>query len=75
MQPGDTITVTVTPRASRGRIVEDGGRLRVYVTEAPEKGRATEAARKALAAHLGLPKTALDLVRGAASREKTFRRV
>ncbi|WP_138468955.1 DUF167 domain-containing protein [Poseidonocella sp. HB161398] len=76
METGDTITVKVTPKASRARITEaaEGG-LHVYVTVAPENGKANAEVQKALARHLGLPKTALRLIRGGKSREKTFQRV
>ncbi|WP_172331083.1 DUF167 domain-containing protein [Mangrovicoccus sp. HB161399] len=76
METGDTITVKVTPKASRARIAEGAeGGLHVYVTVAPENGRANAEVQKALAKHLGLPKTALKLIRGEKSREKTFQRV
>ena len=50
---GAELAVRVTPKASRARIVADEGEIRVYVTEAPEDGKATEAVRKALAKALG----------------------
>ncbi|WP_108262208.1 DUF167 domain-containing protein [Mangrovicoccus ximenensis] len=75
MQTGDTITVKVTPKASRARITEGAEGLHVYVTVAPENGKANAEVQKALAKHLGLPKSALKLIRGAKSREKTFERV
>jgi uncharacterized protein YggU (UPF0235/DUF167 family) len=68
-----TFAVHVTPRASSGRVTLAEGRLRVYVTEPPEDGRATEAVRAALARAFGVAKGDLELVRGAASREKVFR--
>jgi uncharacterized protein len=64
--PEGTLAVHVTPRASAARVVLAEGQLRVYVTEPPEDGRATEAVRVAL-------KGDLELLRGAASREKVFR--
>lgn len=75
METGQTITVHVTPRAARARIEDSGAGLRVYVTVAPENGKANAEVQKALARHLGLPKSALRLIRGARSREKTFERV
>jgi len=47
--------------------------IRIGVTETPENGRATEAARVALARAMGVAKTRLTLLRGAASRDKLFR--
>ena len=52
-------------------MVED--QIRVAVTETPEAGKATEAARVALAKALGVAKTRLMLLRGATSRDKLFR--
>ena len=75
MEIGDTITVRVTPKASRARIVETPEGLQVYVTVPPEDGKANAEVQKALARHLGLPKSALRLVRGQKSRDKTFERV
>jgi uncharacterized protein len=44
----------------------------VRVTAAPADGRATEAARRALAEALGVPASATLLRRGARSRAKVF---
>ena len=44
----------------------------VRVRAAPEGGRATEEARKALAAALGTPPSAVTLRRGRRSRDKVF---
>ncbi|MEV8466129.1 DUF167 domain-containing protein [Fluviibacterium sp. DFM31] len=65
--------VRVTPRASRARVEETAEGLRVYVTVAPENGKANAAVRKLLAKHLGVAPGRLDLVRGAKSRDKLFR--
>jgi uncharacterized protein YggU (UPF0235/DUF167 family) len=73
LSPDGTLAVHVTPRASAARVVASEGRLRVYVTEPPEDGRATEAVRLALAASFGLARRDVELVRGASSREKVFR--
>ena len=72
MQPGDTITVHVTPKASRARIIEGPEGLRVYVTVVPENGKANAEVQKLLAKHLGVPKSSLTLIRGDKSRDKTF---
>ena len=72
-RPGAEIAVRVTPRAGRVRIELVEGAIRLHVTEAPEDGRASEAARALLAEAMGVAKTRLTLVRGATSREKLFR--
>ncbi|WP_424989598.1 DUF167 domain-containing protein [Fluviibacterium sp. S390] len=72
-QAGQQWQVRVTPRASRARVEDTGAGLRVYVTVAPENGKANAAVRKLLAKHLGVAPGRLELVRGAKSRDKLFR--
>jgi len=71
-RPGTEISVRVTPKASRNRVVEEGGALRVYVTTVPEGGKATAMVQKLLSKALGVPKTRLTLIRGATARDKVF---
>ncbi|EIE52828.1 hypothetical protein AL036_15390 [Salipiger aestuarii] len=74
VQPGVTLALRVTPKASRNAIrAEDDGTLRVFVTAVPEDGKANAAVHKLLARALGVPKSRLTLVRGATSRDKLFR--
>jgi hypothetical protein len=73
VQPGATFAVRVTPNARRAVFEVVDGVIRIGVTEVPEAGRATEAARARLAKALGVAKTRLSLVRGATSRDKLFR--
>jgi uncharacterized protein YggU (UPF0235/DUF167 family) len=72
-QPGATIAIRVTPNARRAGVELVEGQIRVAVTETPEAGKATEAARAALAKAMGVAKTRLVLVRGATARDKLFR--
>ncbi|WP_422049440.1 DUF167 domain-containing protein [Shimia sp.] len=73
LTPGAEIAVRVTPKASRNAVVQDGDILRVYVTVAPEGGKANAAVAKLLAKAMGVAKSRLTLVRGQTSREKVFR--
>jgi uncharacterized protein YggU (UPF0235/DUF167 family) len=73
VQPGATIAIRVTPNARRPGVELVDGQIRIAVTETPEAGKATEAARAALAKALGVAKTHLTLVRGATARDKLFR--
>ena len=68
------IDIRVHPRASRNEIGETGpgGALRVRVTAPPADGVANESVLKLLAKHLGVPKSALSIVRGATSRNKVI---
>lgn len=70
---GAVIAVRVTPKAARNAVTETDQGLRISVTTVPEDGKATKAAIKLLAAALGVPKSALTLLRGATSRDKVFR--
>jgi uncharacterized protein YggU (UPF0235/DUF167 family) len=71
------VPVRVKPGASRTRVggCHDGpnGPSLVAAVQAPAvDGRATEAARRAVAEALGLPASAVALKSGAASRDKLF---
>lgn len=72
-QTGAEILVRVTPKASRNAVVAAEGAIRVYVTVVPEDGKANDAVVKLLAKALGVPKSRLQLLRGATSRDKVFR--
>ncbi len=71
--PGALIAVRVTPNARRAGVQVVGDQIRIAVTVVPEDGRATEAARDALAKAMGVAKTRLVLVQGAKARDKVFR--
>jgi uncharacterized protein len=71
--PGALVAVRVTPGARRRFVELRDGVVHIGVNEVAEAGRATEAARVALAEALGVAKTRLALVRGETSREKVFR--
>ena len=72
-QPGALLAVRVTPNARRAGVEVVEGQIRIGVTATPEDGKATEAARVALAKALGVAKSRLTLVRGTTSRDKLFR--
>lgn len=70
------VAVLVTPKSGKdqvaGWVVDANGdrELHVRVTAAPEKGRATKAACKTLAAFFGVSKSSVECVRGDLSRHK-----
>ncbi len=65
------LRVTVKPRARMERVEEDAdGALSVRLREAPEDGRANEALIRILAKHLGVPQSALRILRGKTVRRK-----
>jgi len=69
--PGTVISVRATPKARRTEI-EPGEPIRVWVSAAPDKGKANDAVRTLLAKALGIAPTRLTLKRGATSRDKQF---
>ncbi|HEU5047713.1 MAG TPA: DUF167 domain-containing protein [Rickettsiales bacterium] len=77
MAAARTINIKLTPKASSDRIGEmrstaDGKEvLTVYVTAAPDKNKANEALLKLLAGHFNVPLSALAILRGHTSRNKT----
>jgi len=67
------IRVRLTPRSARNEI--DGwrdGLLRVRVTAPPVDGKANEALERLIASALGVRKSAVSVVSGTRSREKTI---
>ncbi|MGV8985103.1 MAG: DUF167 domain-containing protein [Cypionkella sp.] len=72
--PGTTFALHVTPRARQTSLTEAAdGRLKASTTTPPEDGKATAAVAELLAHALGVAKSRLTLIRGAASRDKVFR--
>ena len=68
-----TLEVRVQPRAKRDRVeLTQGSKLKVYVTAAPEGGKANEAAIALLAARLGVGKSSIRIVQGFKARDKVL---
>lgn len=65
------ITVRVTPKSSTDEVSGwKGDQLLVRVTAAPENGKANAAVERTVAMALGIPKSAVRVVRGHTSRTK-----
>ena len=64
------LAVRVTPGAAADRIAVTDGKVRIHVTAPPDRGKANKAAIALVAGALGVPKSAVTLVRGATGREK-----
>jgi uncharacterized protein (TIGR00251 family) len=64
--------LAVKPGSKKGPLVEVGedGTLTVFVRERAVDGAANEGVVKVLAAHFGVPKSRVEIVRGHASRTK-----
>ena len=71
-RPGTGIDVRVTPGAARDRIETSDGTVRIYVTTAPEAGKANKAVRALLARAMGVPVSSLVLKQGQSGRQKRF---
>jgi uncharacterized protein YggU (UPF0235/DUF167 family) len=75
---GDKFEVRVNPKSSFNTIKveedEQGFRIKIYVTAAPEDNKANEAVLRLLAKELGIPKTSLSIVQGLHSRTKVIQR-
>ncbi|CDQ45000.1 MULTISPECIES: DUF167 domain-containing protein [Mycolicibacterium] len=71
----ESVVVRVKPGSRKGPLIETGddGELTVYVPERAVDGKANEAVIKLLAAHLGVPRSRLELVSGATARVKRYR--
>jgi uncharacterized protein (TIGR00251 family) len=70
---GVVVPVRAQPRARQSRVVgTHGGSLKIAVTEPPEDGKANDAIIRVLANLLGLRRSEIELVSGAASRDKRF---
>ena len=67
------LQVRVRPRARANKVeVSDLGEVRVYVTAAPEGGKANRAVIAAMAEAADVPKSRITLVRGRTSRDKVL---
>lgn len=74
----DTFRVKVLPKAKSERILKETGAdgavlYKIYVTAAPEYGKANKAVIKLLAKALGIAKSNLTITHGHTSREKTIK--
>lgn len=70
--PVATMEVRVHPRARRNDVIALDCAIKVYVTAAPEGGRANEAVLRLLARRLGVQKLAVEILSGERSRSKVL---
>ncbi len=75
LRAGAPFDVRVTPRARREELRIEADPLRVIVrtTAVPEKGRANARVIEMVSEALGVPKSRLELLRGASGRDKRMR--
>ncbi|MEV3963226.1 DUF167 domain-containing protein [Nocardia sp. NPDC050193] len=69
-----TVRAVLTPNSRKGPLVETlpDGTLHLWVRAPATEGKANRAATELLAAHFGVPKSAVRLTGGATSRHKRF---
>jgi uncharacterized protein len=68
---GVVIRVHVQPKSRREQILGmHGDRIKLAVTEPPNKGKANEAVVRLIAAELNLAASRVELLRGSTSRQK-----
>jgi uncharacterized protein len=71
--PVTRLRLRVSPGASRSEVVgRYGDGWKVRVAARPEHGKANAAVLELVAQTLGMPKTSIDLVSGAGSRDKVL---
>lgn len=67
------VLITVKPGSSQEKIIETApGELTVYLRAKPHDGEANEALIKVLAKYFKVPKTTINIVRGAKSHQKVI---
>lgn len=67
------LAIRVTPNAGADAVMLVDGAVQVRVTATPEAGKANAAVLALLARALGVPKSALAIVRGETGRDKLVR--
>jgi uncharacterized protein len=69
-----TFDALVQPRASKARLgPRHDGRIKIAVTAPPVDGEANAAVIELVAKAFGVPRSAVEVIAGAASRRKTIR--
>ena len=68
---GVILSIRTQPGSSKNRIIgEYGGRLKLAVTAAPEKGKANKAVIELLADTLHINESSIQIISGESSRDK-----
>ena len=63
-------SIRVIPRAKENKVVEEEGRLKVFLRAPPVEGQANKALIGILADHFGVRKSGVRIIRGEKSRDK-----
>ncbi|RJP43624.1 DUF167 domain-containing protein [Candidatus Parcubacteria bacterium] len=67
------VFVTVKPNSKKDSVEElDTSHFKIQTKSPPRDGKANSAAISALARHLGVPKSRIEIIAGAKSKQKVF---
>jgi hypothetical protein len=66
------VKIKVIPNAKHNKLVEEPGRIKVYLTAPAVEGKANEALIEFLAEHFKTKKNKISIIRGFKSREKVI---
>jgi len=66
------MNVKVIANAKQNKLIEEAGRVKVYLTAPAVEGKANEALIELLAEHFNVKKNRISIVKGLKSREKTL---
>ena len=64
------IEIKVSPKSSRSAVVEKDGMIKVFVTSAPDKGKANKEVIELLAEKFNVSKSRVTIIRGLTSKTK-----
>lgn len=68
--PAMRLNIKVIPNAKQNKVLEEEGRLKVYLTAPAVEGKANKALVEFLADHFNVKKNRVRIVRGEKGREK-----
>ncbi|MDD4178996.1 MAG: DUF167 domain-containing protein [Candidatus Margulisbacteria bacterium] len=64
------VNVKVVPNAKRNKIIEENGKLKVYLNAPAVDGKANQALLEFMAEHYGVKRRQVTIIRGERNREK-----
>lgn len=66
------INVRVQPNAKQNKVIEENGRLKVFLTVPPVDGKANKALIELLAEHFKTKRSQIKIIRGEKGRDKVI---
>ena len=64
------INIRVVPNAKENKIIEESGRLKIYLNSPAQDGRANKALINMLSKHFSVKKSSIRIIKGEKSRDK-----